>query len=81
MEGAAETYDSGLRTSAWSAPGQCIGCFRTPKDLLPEDTGCRKCVKALNRVGQYSIYTGYKYGGFALSYAIHMGNLYGFGQP
>ena len=35
----------------------------------------------MHRVGQYSIYTGYEYGGFALSYAVCTGYLYGFGQP
>ena len=34
----------------------------------------------VSRVGQYSIYTGYKYGGFAPSYAVYTGYLYGFGQ-
>jgi hypothetical protein len=35
----------------------------------------------MSRVGQYSIYMGYKNGGFALSYAVYTGYLYGFGQP
>jgi hypothetical protein len=36
----------------------------------------------INRVGQYSIYKGYKYSGFvALAYRISMGYLYSFGQP
>jgi hypothetical protein len=35
----------------------------------------------MHRVTQYSVHMGYKYGGFALSYAVYTGYLHGLGQP
>ena len=56
---------------------RCLGA--RPRTSLAVEPWQAHCLTF--RVGQCNIYTGYKYGGFALSYAVYTGCLHGSGQP